>query len=93
MRFDHNLKSWNLSWLRSELTALGQKLLQARMHRNWLILIGVLFVLVLSGCASAPQQCLPAKAPSELLAPPPPPGAMSERLEQILSQGQTSGQP
>ena len=92
MKYAHNLKSWNLSWLQSALIGLGQKLLQARIHRNWLILIGVLFVLVLSGCVS-PQQCLPAKAPAELLIPPPPPGAMQDRLEKILSQGQTSGQP
>jgi hypothetical protein len=29
--------------------------------------------------------------PKELLEPPPPPGAMQDRLEQILNKGQTSG--
>lgn len=93
MRFAHNWKKLSKNWLLNELTEQGRKLLQVRMHRNWLILIAVLFVLVLSGCASAPQQCLPAKAPVELLIPPPPAGAMSNRLEEILKQGQTSGQP
>ena len=93
MSYAQRSKSWSKSWPQSALTALDQKLLQARMHRNWLILIAGLFAILLSGCVSAPQQCLPAKAPAELLIPPPPPGATQDRLEQILSQGQTSGQP
>lgn len=93
MNYAHRSHNSNKSWLPSGLIELARKLPQVRMHRNWLILIAALFALLLSGCASTPQQCLPATAPKELLVPPPPPGAMSERLEQILRQGQTSGQP
>jgi hypothetical protein len=92
MRYAHNLKRHSKNWLPNGLTALGQRLLQARMHRNWPTLTVALFAILLSGCVS-PQQCLPAKAPAELLIPPPPPGAMQDRLEAILQQGQTSGQP
>jgi hypothetical protein len=92
MSYAQRSKSWSESWLQSASIALDQRPHQARMRKSWLILIAGLFVLTLSGCVS-PQQCLPAKAPSELLVPPPPPGAMQDRLEQILSQGQTSGQP
>ena len=90
MRFAHKLQSWNKNWLPSGLTALGQRLLRVRMHRNWLILIAALFVIPLSGCAVNPPQCQPAQPPKELLMPPPAPGAVSEQLEQILSRGQTS---
>ena len=90
MRFAHKLQSWSKNWLPSGPIAHGQKLLQVRMHRNWLILIAALFVILLSGCAAAPTQCLPAQPPKELLTPPPPPGSVSEQLEQILSRGQTS---
>jgi len=82
---------WKLNYGPSVLIAYALKWLQARTHPNWLLLLAVLFALLLSGCASAPQQCLPAQPPKELMEPPPPPGAVQDRLEKILERGQTSG--
>lgn len=51
-------------------------------------------LLSLCGCASNPPLCPPpAVPPSVLMAPLPPPGSFRDRLEMIIQQGLTSGQP
>ena len=71
-----------------------RKLLRMRTSPSWAILLVVLFLLALSGCAATPPRCLPPSSPPQvLMVPPPEPGAIQSRLEAILKQGQTSAPP
>ena len=82
---------WKLNYGPSVLIAYALKWLRLRTHPNWLLLLAVLLALLLSGCAASPPQCQPVAPPKELMESPPPPGAVQDRLEQILNKGQTSG--
>ena len=88
------LNDWRPSWQRNGLTERVLNALRLRTSLKWSafgsVLLIVLLIALLSGCASAPQPRQPGTPPSELMVPPPPPGAMSERLEEILKRGQTS---
>jgi hypothetical protein len=88
------LNDWKPPWLRSGLTERVQNVLQLRTRVRWnflgIVLSIVLLIALLSGCASPPQCPQAGQPPKELMTPPPNPGAMTERLEQILRRGQTS---
>ena len=88
------LNDWRPSWQRNGLTERVLNVLRIRTSPKWSAFVSVLLVLlliaVLSGCASAPQPRQPGTPPKELMVPPPPPGAMTDRLEAILKRGQTS---
>jgi len=90
MNWRLKLTVWRLNYGPSALIALALKWLQAHTHPNWLLSLVVLFAILLSGCAANPPQCQPVAPPKELLEPPPPPGTVQDRLEQILKKGQTS---
>lgn len=89
MNFAQKSRNLKASWRQKRMLVSVRKLLRMRTGPSWAIFLVALFLLLLSGCASAP--CPPLSQPPQvLMVPPPAPGAMTDRLEAILKQGQTS---
>ena len=89
MSYDRKSNGWRRRSPLSELIVRVLKRLQIRIDPRWTLLLVVLFLVLLCGCASNPVQCLPGQPPSELMVQPPPQGAATERLRAILERGRT----
>ena len=87
------LNDWRPRWLRNGRIERVLNVLRIRTSPRWSafvsVLLAVLLTVLLSGCASPPTPKV-GQPPKELMIPPPPPGAMTDRLEAILKRGRTS---
>ena len=90
MSYDRKSNGWKRRSPLSELIVRALKKLRIRTDPRWTLLLVVLFLVLLCGCASIPVQCPPpSRPPPALMIEPPPAGAMTDRLEAILQQGRT----
>lgn len=88
MNFAQKSRNSKASWRQKRMLVNVRKMLRMRTSPSWVLLLVALFLVLLSGCAS-PQVCR-ITPPSVLMVPPPPPGSTVAKMEQILTQGQTS---